>query len=49
MVDRLAPPQTDRPLLDAEEDDGDYNIWYHRKAGKRKPRGPERGVQAKTR
>lgn len=50
MVDRLAPAQTDRPLLDTEDEgDGDYNIWHHRKAGKRKPRSPERGLQAKTR
>jgi hypothetical protein len=50
MSDRLAPAQTDRPFLDNEDEgDGDYNIWDHRKAGKRKSRGPERGVQAKTR
>jgi hypothetical protein len=49
-ADRLAPPQISKPLLDQEDEGGgEYNIWFHHKAGKRKRHVPERGVASKTR
>mmetsp|Transcript_42693 Transcript_42693/g.96627 ORF Transcript_42693/g.96627 Transcript_42693/m.96627 type:complete len:153 (+) Transcript_42693:40-498(+) len=47
MADRLAPPQVDKKVSHDDPGDGDYNIWYHSKPGKRS-RGPERGVASST-